>query len=36
MKLYHGTNIAFDVIDLTKSHKYKDFAFSAQRNHLNT
>lgn len=25
MKLYHGTNIAFDVIDLTKSHKYKDF-----------
>ncbi|MBO7189970.1 MAG: DUF3990 domain-containing protein [Alistipes sp.] len=25
MKLYHGTNIDFDVIDLTKSNKYKDF-----------
>ena len=25
MKLYHGTNIDFDVIDLAKSNKYKDF-----------
>ena len=25
MKLYHGTNIDFDVIDLTKSNKHKDF-----------
>ena len=25
MKLYHGTNLDFDVIDLTKSNKYKDF-----------
>ena len=25
MKLYHGTNIDFDVIDLTKSNMYKDF-----------
>lgn len=25
MKLYHGTNIEFDIIDLTKSNKYKDF-----------
>ena len=25
MKLYHGTNIEFDNIDLTKSNKYKDF-----------
>lgn len=25
MKLYHGTNIDFDVINLTKSNKYKDF-----------
>lgn len=25
MKLYHGTNIDFDIIDLTKSNKYKDF-----------
>ena len=25
MKLYHGTNVDFDVIDLTKSNKYKDF-----------
>lgn len=25
MKLYHGTNVNFDVIDLTKSNKYKDF-----------
>ena len=25
MKLYHGTNIDFGVIDLAKSNKYKDF-----------
>lgn len=25
MKLYHGTNVDFDDIDLTKSNKYKDF-----------
>lgn len=25
MKLYHGSNVDFDVIDLTKSNKYKDF-----------
>lgn len=25
MKLYHGTNIDFEVIDLAKSNKYKDF-----------
>lgn len=25
MKLYHGTNIDFNVIELTKSNKYKDF-----------
>lgn len=25
MKLYHGTNVDFSVIDLTKSNKYKDF-----------
>lgn len=25
MRLYHGTNVEFDVIDLTKSNKYKDF-----------
>lgn len=25
MKLYHGTNMDFDVIDLDKSNKYKDF-----------
>ena len=25
MKLYHGTNIDFDIIDLSKSNKYKDF-----------
>lgn len=25
MKLYHGTNIDFDKIDLTKSNRYKDF-----------
>ena len=25
MKLYHGTNVDFDAIDLTKSNKYKDF-----------
>ena len=25
MKLYHGTNVDFDEIDLTKSNKYKDF-----------
>lgn len=25
MKLYHGTNTDFSVIDLTKSNKYKDF-----------
>lgn len=25
MILYHGTNINFDVIDLTKSNRYKDF-----------
>ena len=25
MILYHGTNIDFDIINLTKSHKYKDF-----------
>lgn len=25
MRLYHGTNIDFDVIDLGKSNKYKDF-----------
>ena len=25
MKLYHGTNVDFDVIDLSKSNKYKDF-----------
>ena len=25
MKLYHGTNTDFDVIDLAKSNKYKDF-----------
>lgn len=25
MILYHGTNIDFDTINLTKSHKYKDF-----------
>lgn len=25
MKLYHGTNVDFGVIDLTKSNKYKDF-----------
>lgn len=25
MKLYHGTNIDFDAIDLQKSHKNKDF-----------
>lgn len=25
MKLYHGTNIDFKDIDLTKSNKYKDF-----------
>ena len=25
MKLYHGTNVDFDVIDLTKSNRYKDF-----------
>ena len=25
MKLYHGTNVDFDVIDLTKPNKYKDF-----------
>ena len=25
MKLYHGTNIDFNVIDLAKSNKYKDF-----------
>lgn len=25
MKLYYGTNVDFDVIDLTKSNKYKDF-----------
>ena len=26
MKLYHGTNVDFDVIDLSKSNKYKDFS----------
>ena len=25
MRLYHGTNVDFDVIDLNKSHRYKDF-----------
>ncbi len=25
MKLYHGTNVEFNVIDLTKSNKFKDF-----------
>lgn len=25
MKLYHGTNVDFNLIDLTKSNKYKDF-----------
>lgn len=25
MRLYHGTNVAFDAIDLTKSKPYKDF-----------
>lgn len=25
MKLYHGTNIDFKAIDLTKSNQYKDF-----------
>ena len=25
MILYHGTNIDFNVIDLDKSNKYKDF-----------
>ncbi len=25
MKLYHGTNLDFSVIDLAKSNKYKDF-----------
>ena len=25
MKLYHGTNMDFDVIDLGRSNKYKDF-----------
>lgn len=25
MKLYHGTNVDFNAIDLTKSNKYKDF-----------
>ncbi len=25
MRLYHGTNIDFNVIDLAKSNKYKDF-----------
>ena len=25
MRLYHGTNVDFDVIDLTRSNKYKDF-----------
>ena len=25
MKLYHGTNIEFNVIDLSKSNKFKDF-----------
>lgn len=25
MILYHGTNVDFDLIDLTKSHRFKDF-----------
>jgi hypothetical protein len=25
MRLYHGTNVDFDVIDITKSQKFKDF-----------
>lgn len=25
MKLYHGTNVEFDEIDLSQSNKYKDF-----------
>lgn len=25
MRLYHGTNVSFDTIDLTKSKPYKDF-----------
>lgn len=25
MRLYHGINIDFDEIDLTKSHRFKDF-----------
>lgn len=25
MKLYHGTNVEFDEIDLRQSNKYKDF-----------
>ncbi|GHT81252.1 hypothetical protein FACS1894125_1630 [Actinomycetota bacterium] len=25
MKLYHGSNVSFDVIDLSKSHPFKDF-----------
>ena len=25
MRLYHGTNVDFSLIDLTKSNKYKDF-----------
>ena len=25
MRLYHGTNVDFDSIDLEKSRKYKDF-----------
>ncbi len=25
MRLYHGTNVDFDDIDLTMSNKYKDF-----------
>lgn len=25
MRLYHGTNVEFDQIDLTKSNRFKDF-----------
>ena len=26
MKLYHGTNVSFDVIDINKSKPFKEFA----------
>ena len=34
MKLYHGSNLSIDKIDLSKGHKYKDFGQGFYTTHL--